>query len=129
ILELAVLGEADLAQVVLVFGLEVEAGHVVEDNLNSPEDLARVPKGDLLDLPAVPLVETVQKAIDALRRDGLAAVAVEVIHRLELAGRVNQAGDHDVAKQRLRDHAKADLVEEPPEDQPERGRIVCCAEQ
>lgn len=64
-------------------------------------------------LLAVPLVETVEEKIDAIGRDGLALVAVEVIDSFELADRVDQTGDDDIAKEGFGDGVESDLVEEP----------------
>ncbi|MCU0857366.1 MAG: hypothetical protein MUC65_03055 [Pontiellaceae bacterium] len=58
--------------------------------------------GDLPCLLTVVLAEPVGKQVNAVRRNGLPLIAIEVIHRLQLAGRGNQSGDNDIAKKPLR---------------------------
>ena len=69
--------------------------------------------GDLPRLLSVSLAKPVEKQVNAVRRNGLPLIAIKVIDRFQLAGRINQSGNNDVSKEPLRDRAEADLVKEP----------------
>jgi hypothetical protein len=81
------------------------------------KDFPRMRAGDLPRLLTVVFAEPVEKQINAVRGNGLPLIAIKVIHRLQLAGRANQPGDNDVAKEPLRNRTEADLVEESSENQ------------
>ena len=76
-----------------------------------------MPVSDPLGLVGIPCVEAVEEQIDAVGRNSLALIAIEIVDRLELAGRVDQPSDDNVTEQRLGDRVEADLVEQATEDQ------------
>lgn len=69
-----------------------------------------------LGLLGVCLVEAIQEPIDALSRDGLAAVAIEIIDCFELACGIHQSGDDNISEQRFRNRVETDFVKQATEN-------------
>ena len=112
---LAVLGEAADAQVVLIRCLEVERGHVIEHDAHlAAKDFLCLRIADPLDLllDAAPLGwrEAVNKTVDAVYRLDHVKVTVQIVYRLELTARGEQAAHDQVAEHLILDGVVAYLV-------------------
>jgi hypothetical protein len=117
LLELPVLGKTDLPQVIFVFRFEVQSGHVVEDDGDVLERFLCVGVGDAFGRFLVPYDKSVQKLVQGVFRYSGSLIAVQVVHRLELADGMRESGDNKMTKHLLRDGIEADPVEQGSEDE------------
>ena len=116
-LELAVFAEADLPKVILVLGLEVDGGHVVEHHGDRAEDALGMGVGDCFCLSDVCLLKCVKEAVNCSDAYRDPAKAVQVVHGLELAYRESESRENDVAEKFIGDRGESHAVEEHAEDE------------
>lgn len=108
----AFLRETRLAQVVLTVGLEVECGHVIENNSYvSAEHLHGVMHADVLCHVLVPVIELVEISVNLRQVHVLVKVVLQVLHRGCLASRTAQAAVHKLAEYLVVDSVEPNQVE------------------
>ena len=93
------LREACPAQVVLTVGLEVQGGHVVENDPDmATKHLHRVTDAYLLRHVLVPAIQLVEIAVNLRQVHVLVKIVLQVLHRGGLAGGITQAAVHKLAE-------------------------------
>ncbi|BBX50937.1 hypothetical protein MPOR_19630 [Mycolicibacterium poriferae] len=101
---------ADLAQRILRFGFETQGRHVVQDQ-RQPAAIGGVGEAFFGDHVAVTAsVDLADVAVDGLIRHPRGAEISQHPRSIELAGRLHDPGDHQIAKYRIADGIEAQQV-------------------
>ncbi|MBR5653444.1 MAG: hypothetical protein IKX22_05120 [Prevotella sp.] len=111
----AILGEPTHAQVVLVGGLEVERGHVVEHDTDpaaeNPQRLGiAYLLNPVLDAAALGRAQAVYETVYLVPAHADMEITPQIVHRLKLATGSEQAAHHQVAEHLILNRIVADTV-------------------
>jgi hypothetical protein len=117
VLKLAVFTESDFSEIVFIFGLEIEGGHIVENHMDGSKDLSGVLESDPLDGLFVAIMQFIQEPVDGVDGNLLVLVSPKIVGEFEFAALIDDSGDHQMAKHPVFDGSKAHGIEKGAENQ------------